>query len=156
MSTKPSATSEYMTPARMPPITTSPKKSGPVRISIQGETSSLYANSMAPPRRSVRFAEIGLDHVGIAPDVVGLAVGDLAAVVEHDDAVGDVHHHAHVVLDERDRGAELVVHVEDEARHVLLLLDVHAGHRLVEQQEIGLHRQRAAELDALLEAVRQA
>jgi len=42
------------------------------------------------------------------------------------------------VLDERDRRAELAVDVEDEAAHVLLLLDVHAGHRLVEQQELGL------------------
>ena len=38
------------------------------------------------------------------------AVGDLLAVVEHHDAVGQVHHHAHVVLDQRDRGAERVVH----------------------------------------------
>ena len=41
-------------------------------------------------------------------------------------------------------------------RHVLLLLEVHAGHRLVEQQQLRLHRQRAAEFDALLQAVGQA
>jgi long-chain acyl-CoA synthetase len=52
------------------------------------------------------------------------------------------------VLDQRDGGAELVVDVENVARHVLFLFEVHAGHRLVEQQEIGLHCQRAAELDA--------
>ena len=79
----------------------------------------------------------------------------LLAVVEHHDAVGDVHHHAHVVLDQHDGGAELVVDVEDEAAHVLLLLDVHAGHRLVEQQQLGLRGERAAELDALLQAVGQ-
>ena len=45
--------------------------------------------------------------------------------------------------------------VEDEAAHVLLLLEVHAGHRLVEQQQLGLGRERAAELDALLQAVGQ-
>ena len=48
-----------------------------------------------------------------------------------------------------------LVHVEDEAAHVLLLLEVHAGHRLVEQQQLRLHRQRPAELDALLQAVGQ-
>ena len=37
-------------------------------------------------------------------------------------------------LDQRDGGAELAVHVENEAAHVLLLLEIHAGHRLVEQQ----------------------
>ncbi len=48
------------------------------------------------------------------------------------------------------------VHVEDEAAHVLLLLDVHAGHRLVQQQHRRLGRQRARQLHALLQAVRQA
>ena len=86
---------------------------------------------------------------------VGRAVGDLLAVVEHDDAVGKVHHHAHIVLDQRDRRAALLVHVDDEAAHVLLLLEVHAGHRLVEQQQRRLHGERAAELDALLQAIGQ-
>ncbi len=36
----------------------------------------------------------------------GRAVGDLDAVVEHHDAVGQIHHHAHVVLDQRDGGAD--------------------------------------------------
>jgi hypothetical protein len=72
------------------------------------------------------------------------------------DPIGDVHHHAHVVLDQHDGGAVLVVDLEDEAAHVLLLFHVHAGHRLVEQQQAGLHRQRAAEVDALLQAVGQA
>src|SRR6185312_8412103 len=46
-------------------------------------------------------------------------------------------------------------HLEDEPTHVFLLLEIHAGHRFVEQQEFRLHRQRAAQLDPLLEAVRQ-
>ena len=44
---------------------------------------------------------------GSRADFVGRAVGDLAAVVEHGDVVGQVHHHADVVLDEDDRRAEL-------------------------------------------------
>src|ERR1039458_452991 len=36
-----------------------------------------------------------------------------------------------------------VVHVEDEAAHVLLFLDVHAGHRLVQQQHAWLGGKRA-------------
>jgi hypothetical protein len=84
------------------------------------------------------------------------AVGDLAAVVEHHHPVADVHHHAHVVLDQHDGGAELVVDVEHEAAHVLLFLQVHAGHRLVQQQELRLGGERARELDALLQAVGQA
>ncbi len=49
MSTKPSATSEYMTPDRMPPMTTSPKNSGPVRITIQGWTRTWKRKSMELP-----------------------------------------------------------------------------------------------------------
>ncbi len=45
----------------------------------------------------------------------GRAVGDLHAVVEHHHAVGEVHHHAHVVLDQRDGRAVMIVHVDDEA-----------------------------------------
>ena len=44
----------------------------------------------------------------IAADLGGRAVGDLAAVVEHRDAVGQVHHHADVVLDQDDGDAEPV------------------------------------------------
>ena len=50
---------------------------------------------------------------------------------------------------------QLVADVEDEAGHVLGLLEVHAGDRLVEQQQLGLHGQRPAELDPLLHAVGQ-
>src|SRR5215204_3644816 len=101
----------------------------------------------------VRDAEIGVDDALVALDLVRLAVGDLAPVLEHYDAIGQVHHHAHVVLDERDRGAELLVHVEDDARHVLLLLEVHAGHRLVEEEQLRFHREGAPELDPLLQPV---
>ena len=103
----------------------------------------------------MRQAEIGVDDGRVGADLVRRAVGDLAAIIEHDDAVGDVHHDAHIVLDQCDRRAELVVDVEDEAAHVLLLLDIHPRHRLVEQQELGLHRQGAAELDALLQPIGQ-
>ena len=49
----------------------------------------------------------------------------------------------------------LLVHLDDESAHILLLFEVHAGHRLVEQQKLRLHRQRAPELDALLQAISQ-
>src|SRR5262247_1103293 len=103
--------------------------------------------------RSMAHAEIGVDHGLIGLDLGRCAVGDFDAVIEHQDAIGQVHHHAHVVLDQRDGGAVMRVHVEDEARHVLLLLKVHAGHGLVEQQQIGLHGERTAKLDPLLQTI---
>ena len=57
------------------------------------------------------------------------------------------------MLDQRDGGAVMRVNVEDEAGHVLLLLEIHPGHRLVEQQQVGFHGESAAELDPLLQTV---
>src|SRR3990167_5674536 len=105
--------------------------------------------------RSVACAQIGTDHVFVVAHFVGAAVADLLAVVEHHHAVADVHHHAHVVLDEHDGGAELVVHIEDEAAHVLLFFHVHAGHGLVQQQHLRLHGQAVAQVHALLQAIGQ-
>src|SRR5262245_46314581 len=81
---------------------------------------------------------VGLDDARLGPDLVGRPLGDLLPHVEDGDAVGDVHHHAHVVLDEDDRGVPLLLHVQDEARHVLLLFLVHAAHWLVEQEDLRL------------------
>ncbi|MEL6316457.1 MAG: ABC transporter ATP-binding protein, partial [Pseudomonadota bacterium] len=50
------------------------------------------------------------------------------------------------ILDVNEEFGTTIVLIEDEARHVLLLLDVHAGHRLVEQQQLRLRGERAAEL----------
>jgi hypothetical protein len=57
------------------------------------------------------------------------------------------------VLHQHHRDAALLLDVEDEARHVLGLLAVHAGDRLVEHQHLRLHREGARELDALLQPV---
>src|SRR5512134_2715321 len=104
---------------------------------------------------SMGHAEIGVDDALVALHLVGLPVRDLASVFEHDHPVREVHHHAHVVLDERDRGAELLVYVEDEAGHVLLLFEVHAGHGFVEEQQFRLHGEGAAEFHPLLQPVGQ-
>ena len=87
--------------------------------------------------------------MGIGEHRGGIAFGDLAAEIEHHDAMGDIHHHAHVVLDHHHGHAELFVEVDDVARHVFLLFEVHAGHRLVEQDELRFQRHGAGEFDAL-------
>ena len=84
------------------------------------------------------------------------AVGDLAAEVERDDLVGDAHHQVHVVLDQqhRQRAARSRIRRRSAPQRLDLLV-VEAAGRLVEQQQLRLARQRAAELDALLRAERQ-
>ncbi len=84
-----------------------------------------------------------------------LALGDLAAEIEHHDPMRDVHDHAHVVLDHHHRHLELLVQVDDVARHVLLLFEVHARHGLVEQDEPRLEGHGAGKLDALAQSVGQ-
>src|SRR5574343_1446228 len=137
ISTKPRATSEYSMPAIRPPNRVSRK------------------NAIFLFLLSVRGAEVSPDHVFVVAHFIGRAVADLLAVVQHHDAVRDVHHHAHVVLDQHDGGAEFVVHVEDEAAHVLLFFQVHAGHRLVQQQHLRLHGQRAPQIHPLLQTIGQ-
>src|SRR5262249_702222 len=89
ISPHPSATSEESTAVRRPPISVS--RTGP---------------SIA---RSMAHAEIGVDHGLIGLDLGRRAVGDLDAVIEHENAIGQVHHHAQVVLDQSDGGAVMRV-----------------------------------------------
>src|SRR5205823_8739764 len=88
-------------------------------------------------------------------DLIRGTVSDLHAVIEHRHAMGEIHHHSHVMLDQRDGRAVMIVDVDDEPRHVLLLFEVHACHRLVEEKKIGLHCKGAAKFDAFLQAVWQ-
>src|SRR5260370_34824398 len=74
--------------------------------------------------------QVGLDHERVRLHLGGRSLRDLLPEIEHDDPAGDVHHDAHVVLDEDHRRPPLVVDVEDEARHVLLLLVIAPAHRL--------------------------
>ena len=73
-------------------------------------------------------------------------------MVEDDDVVRDAHDHLHVVLHEQDGdagGGDLGDQVVD-----LLGLDgVAAGGRLVEEEDAGLERERAGDLEALQRAV---
>ena len=92
----------------------------------------------------------------LLPHFVRRAFGDLGAVIQYRDPIRNIHHHTHVVFDQGDGGAELVVDVEHEAAHVLLFFYVHARHRFVQQQQIRFRRQRPAQFDPLLQAIGQA
>ncbi len=100
-------------------------------------------------------AEIGFRDGWIAPHFGGRAFGDLAAEIQHVNAVGDVHHDPHLVLDHQYGDAEFVADIEHEAGDVLGLLLVHARHHFVEQQQFRFAGERPRQLDALLLAVGQ-
>ena len=101
-------------------------------------------------------AEIGADDVRVLAHVGRRSFRDLPPEVEHDDAVGDLHDQAHVVLDQQDGHAAIVPDRPDEPGERGDLLVVQSRGRLVEQQEIRAPGQRARELDALERAEGQA
>ena len=78
------------------------------------------------------LAQVGFDHPRIGAHLLGRALGDLGAVVEDDDLVGDVHHHLHVVLDEKD-GDATIADLEDQLAQLRLLGGVQAGGGLIQQ-----------------------
>ena len=82
----------------------------------------------------------------------GLALGDLLAVVEDDDVVRDAHDHLHVVLHQQDGGAG-GGDLGDQVVDLLGLDGVAAGGGLVEEEDAGLQRQRAGDLEPLQRAV---
>ena len=103
-----------------------------------------------------RLAEIGLDDDLVVANLLGRSLRDLPSLIEDDDVVGDVHDHPHVVLDEDDDGIRHLHHVEHVAADRLLLLEVHAPHRLVEEEDLGIGGEGAAELHPFLETEREA
>ena len=81
-------------------------------------------------------------------DLVEGALGELLAVVEGDDAVGDALDDVHVVLDHEDRVAALVAQAADQLGDLMGLVGVHPRGRLVEQQQPRARRHRAGDLQA--------
>jgi hypothetical protein len=78
-----------------------------------------------------------------------LADLDDAAEVHHRDAVRDVTHDREIVRDEQIRDAELRLQILEQADHAGLNRHVERRHRLVEHDELRLHRERACDRDAL-------
>src|SRR5659263_482011 len=107
------------------------------------------------PQEVVVLSDVRLDDARVVGDLRRFPFRDLHTEIEDAHPVADVHHDAEVVLDQQDRDAPRLFDVDDEAGHVFLLLEVHPGHRFVEEQELRLERQRPAQLDPLAKAVGQ-
>src|SRR5215471_4605256 len=97
MSTKPSATMAYITPAIKPPTTTSAKKIGDDTMSANGATSTVRLLSSAMSRFHqylcvrIRHTQVRIDHGLIGPHYIRRTIGNLATIVEHHEAVRDIH-----------------------------------------------------------------
>src|SRR3954469_21747206 len=100
-----------------------------------------------------RLAEIDAPHLLVRADVVGRALGEEPAVVQHQDAVRDAHDELHPVLDKDHRA--LLVEPEDQVHHGAGLLRAHAGGRLVEEEKPRVAGEGHRDLEAALVAVGQ-
>jgi hypothetical protein len=76
-------------------------------------------------------------------------------VVERDDAVGDALDDVHVVLDDEDGVAGLGAQAPDQLGHLVRLRRVHAGGRLVEEQQARVGGRRAGDLEPAPVGVRE-
>src|SRR5438093_1424989 len=96
--------------------------------------------------RESAAAKVDLSDLGVALNDLGRAIEHDLAPVQHGHLVGQVHHHAHVVLDQDDRHGAW--DVGDQLRHALALGRSKAGRWLVEQQHARTagHRERQLEL----------
>src|SRR6266567_995370 len=101
------------------------------------------------------FAKVGFHDFGVARDRLRVAVGDLAPGDEHRDPLGEFHHRAHHVLDHDDRDAPLL-QPEEERQDVVHFGGREPGHRLVRNEELGLRRHGARELELSHVHLRQA
>ena len=102
-----------------------------------------------------RLAEVGRRHVEVAADLARRALGQRPALVEHLDAVADVHDQRHVVIDEEHARVVLVAHgAHDlgERRHLRL---GEARRGLVHEHEPRLGRERTRDAEPSLVAVRE-
>src|SRR6202167_5313355 len=137
-------------PLRPSSVTTSPcctEKLVPCRIcdSPYHACRSLTASSasVGAAISGMTGSEIGLAHGGIGRHRLVIPLGQHLAAGEHRDAIAEIGDHAEIVLD-HEHGA-MRCHRLDQGADALDVLTPHAGHRLVEQQKLGLERERGCE-----------
>ena len=93
------------------------------------------------------LTEVGDAHGGVGADDVGSPLGDLAAELQHDDAVRHAEDEVHVVLDDEHGDPPLVGEAPHEAAELRALLAVEPGGGLVEEQHRRLRGDGAGDGD---------
>src|SRR5512142_60243 len=104
---------------------------------------------------TLRLAEIGLDDLGIALDLLRRAFGDFFAVVQDDDPVRNGHDHFHVVFDDHD-GDSLLFDLSDDRDGLVELRRVQPRTGFIQEQELWPRGERTRNLEALSFSERQA
>src|SRR5437868_13182520 len=118
-------------------------------------TSSYPATTPSRARSARSPSKVRLDDARIAANRVLRPFRDLLTVIEHDHALGDVHHHVHVVLDE-EHGLAPAMEIANVLLHLVDHRRIHGGRGLVEQEQLGIGHERRGEGEELALAVREA
>ena len=106
-------------------------------------------------RRAPAIAEVGRRDVQVVPDL-GRRPRRACVLVEHLDAVADVHDQRHVVVDEQHAGAVLVAHRPHDRRELRHLRLREPRRRLVHQHEARLGGERTSHAEPALVSVASA
>src|SRR3569832_502180 len=98
--------------------------------------------SIGAPFSAMGASQIGFDDGRVVRDAVWVALRDLLAVADAENAVGDRHDDAHVVLDDEDRDPAAMDLLHDLDR-LLDLRRIQPREVLVEEEERGFRRESA-------------
>src|SRR5262245_26301984 len=98
--------------------------------------------------------KIGLHDPRISLDRSETTLSNLLPEVQHRDSARELHDERQLVLDQQDRHAA-AIDLLDQRFELERLLRVHAGRRLVEQEQLGRAGEGARDLEPALLAVRQ-
>src|SRR5215471_17541289 len=138
-------------PLRPSSVTTSPGKTSnetPCRMwdsPYHACSPPTVRRAAAPANSSMPDPQIGFPHRGIGGHLAVVALGEDAPARQHCDAVGQIGDDAEIVLD-HEHGA-VGGNRLDQRRDAVDVLVPHAGGRLVEQQHLGIERQRGGNLE---------
>src|SRR5690348_18431020 len=114
-------------PAPFAPIRATISPSSTVRLMPCSAWMRPYSSVTFSSSSSIgRLSQVRGDDRLVVPDLMRRTLGDLAAELQHHDAVGHAHHQAHVVLDEQNRHAG-VADPADQLQQFLLLRRGEAG-----------------------------
>ena len=106
-------------------------------------------------QHTLPLAEVGFQHERVQLDLIRCSFGDSLSKIEHRDALAQVHDHVHVMLDQDDGQLHTLVDPPDQLDQLERFLRIHAGRRLVEQEESGLQGERSRHFKLALKTVGQ-
>src|SRR5690349_12240458 len=100
--------------------------------------------------RSCRhFAQVSVEHVGIAAHTCCVSFKDVLTLRHDDNRMTEVHHHLHVVFDD-EKGNSAVVEFDDLLDQCIEQSRVDAGGGFIEQDHARFDHENACKLEQLL------